>query len=71
MCRNVKSGITNVLSDKTASGYTLFCSLRQLILGSDNARFTVRLSIYQGTIWCFSTPETGHFACRNSVYCKV
>lgn len=61
MCRNVKSGITNILSAKTASGYTLFCSLRQLILGSDNARFTVRLSLYQSTIWCFSTHETGHF----------
>lgn len=71
MCRNVKSGITNVLSAKTVSGYTLFCSLRQLILCSDNAHFTVRLNLYQGAIWYFSTPETGHFACRNGVYCKV
>ena len=51
--------------------YTLYPSLKILILLSDIARFAVQLSPFQGAIWCFSAPKMGHFASRNGAYCKT
>ena len=51
--------------------YTLYPSLKILILLSDIARFAFRLSPFHGAIWCFSSPEMGHFASWNGTYCKT
>ncbi len=51
--------------------YTLYPSLKILILLSDIARFAFRLSPFHGAIWCFSTPKMGHFAWQNGAYCKA
>ena len=51
--------------------YTLYHSPEQSILLSDNTHFVVRLSPFQGAIWCISSPEMGHFASRNGAFCNA
>ena len=57
-----------VIPHYTALSYTPYRSPKIFILLSDIAHFAVRLSPFQGAIWCISAPETGHFACRNGAF---
>ena len=68
---NVKYGIAKAVSLCVAFSYTLYRSLKKLISLSDIAHFAVRLSPYQGAIWCFSAPEMGFIASRNGAFCNA
>jgi len=71
MWRNVKPGVIKPVSARTIFWYTPYRSQVKFISPSDKANFVVRLSTYQGVIWCISASEIGRFASRNGVYCKA
>ena len=68
---NVKYSIIMPVSVYIIFSYTLYHSPEQSILLSDKAHFVLRLSPFQGAIWCISSPEMGYFASRNGAFCNT
>ena len=68
---NVKYGVSEAVSGHTDYSYTLYHSPEKCVSLSDIAHFAVRLSPFQGAIWCFSASKIGLFASRNGAFCKV